>query len=114
MARYTLLEIWRPRPEWYALPKQQKEKFCARGREVLGEILGKDAKVLGIYKIRAASSDGWDVMGYWDMPSFDLAQELAEKIDKMGWNRYFEQINFVGTATTPDEYLKSLLDEPEF
>lgn len=114
MSHYTLLEIWRPRPEWSALPKQQKEKFVARAQELLGEILGKGAKVLGIYKCRAASSDGWDVMGYWEMPSFDLICELAEKLDKMGWNRYFEQVNLVGTATTPQEYLSGLLKESEF
>lgn len=96
MARYTLLEIWRPRPEWYALPKQQKEKFCARGREVLGEILGKDAKVLGIYKIRAASSDGWDVMGYWDMPSFDQHKS---------WQR--RSIKWAGIATSNKSILSA-------
>jgi len=48
------------------------------------------------------------------MPTFDLVSELADRLDKMGWNRYFEQINFVGTATTAEDYLKSLIVESEF
>jgi hypothetical protein len=114
MANFTLLEIWRPRPAWYALSNQKKKDFVARSGEVLGAVMEKGAKITGVFKCRAASSDGWDMMGYWEMPSFDLVGELADRLDKMGWNRYFEQINFVGTATTAEDYLKSLVVESEF
>ena len=114
MAQFTLLEIWRPRPEWFALSGQKKKEFVARSGEVLGSVIEKGAKILGVYKCRAASSDGWDMLGYLEMPSFDLIGELADKLDKMGWNRYFEQINLVGTATTAEDYMKSLLVESEF
>ena len=114
MANFTLLEIWRPRPEWYALPNQKKQQFIARSGEVLGSVIEKGAKILGVYRCRAASSHGWDMLGYWEMPNYELVNDLAEQLDKMGWNRYFEQINYIGTATTAEDYMKSLLVESEF
>jgi hypothetical protein len=114
MAQYTLLEIWRPRPEWYALSTQKKKDFVARSGEILSAVIGKGAKIIGVYRCRAASSEGWDMLGYWEMPSFDLIGELADRLDKMGWNRYFEQINLVGTATTAEDYMKSLVIESEY
>jgi len=54
------------------------------------------------------------MLAYWEIPSYDLVNELAEQLERMGWNRYFEQINFVGTAITAENYMKSLLVETEF
>lgn len=113
MTSYMLVEIWRPRPEWYALPKSEKEKFITKAGEVIGVVMGKGAKITGISKCRAASEGGWDVMGTWEMPNFELVTELAERIEKVGWNRYFEQINMVGTNTTPESYFAGLLEETD-
>lgn len=113
MPTYGLIEIWRPRPEWYALPKAQKQRFNERAREMLGALMEKGAKVTGIFKCRASSQAGWDMMGYWEMPTFELVTELAERLEKLGWNRYFDQINLVGYATDPDTYMKSLLEDTE-
>jgi len=113
MTSYMLIEIWRPRPEWYALPKSQKEKFLAKAGDTIAVMMEKGAKITGISRCRAASEGGWDVMGTWEMPSFELITELAERIEKVGWNRYFEQINMVGTSTTPQDYFASLLVETD-
>ncbi len=113
MASYMLVEIWRPRPEWYALPKAQKEKFLAKAQEVIGVVMAKGAKITGLSRCRAASEGGWDMVGFWEMPNYEVIAELAERIEKVGWNRYFEQINMVGTNTSPEAYFKSLLEETE-
>ena len=38
---------------------------------------------------------------------FDV--ELSERLEKVGWNRYFEQVNYVGKTITAEEYSESLL-----
>lgn len=110
---YVLAEIWRPRPEWYSLPRQQKEKLVSRGGELIGEVVKKGAKVVGAYRCRATSDGGWDMIGIWEMPSFELVSELAKLTEKLGWNRYFEQINVVGERIELEEYFSGLLEETE-
>ncbi len=108
---YTLVEIWRPRPEWYALSKERKQNLVSKGGELIGKIIGKGAKVIGSYRCRANSEGGWDMIGLWEMPSFDLVVELAEAVEKLGWNRYFEQVNMVGKSIPLEDYFKSLLED---
>lgn len=113
MANYMLVEIWRPRPEWYALPRAQKEKFLAKAGEVIGIVEGKGAKITGLSRCRAGSEGGWEMVGFWEMPNYEIVVELAERIEKVGWNRYFEQINMVGTSITPEAYFNGLLEETD-
>jgi hypothetical protein len=104
MATYTLLEIWKPRPEWYALPNAHKRKFIGKIRETLGTLDQSGAKLLGLWRCRATSERGWDVMAYWQFPSFQAIEELIDGNEKFGWNRYFEQINMVGKSITAEEW----------
>lgn len=109
MEECSLLEIWRTRPEWHELSRSQKQEFLQKGQAVLQLMSERGAKLLGIHRCRALSDSGWDLFGYWQMPSIDLVVELAERLDRMGWNRYFEQVNYVGKTITAEEYFKDLL-----
>jgi hypothetical protein len=113
MAEFSLVEIWRPRPEWHELTQAQKKEFQAAAQAVLQTLFSKGAKLLGIHRCRALSEGGWDVFAYWQMPNMDLVVELSERLEKVGWNRYFEQLNYVGKTITAEEYSASLLDGPE-
>ena len=113
MAEFSLIEIWRPRPEWHELTQAQKKEFQAEAQAVLQTLFGKGAKLLGIHRCRALSEGGWDVFAYWQMPNMDLVVELSERLEKVGWNRYFEQLNYVGKTITAEEYSESLLGGPE-
>jgi hypothetical protein len=105
----SLIEIWRTRPEWFQLSKTEKQAFIDRGGAVLGALAEKGAKMMGLHRCRSLSEGGWDLFAYWQVPNIDLVVELAEGLDRMGWNRYFEQINFVGKNITTEEYFADLL-----
>ncbi len=109
MAAFSLVEIWRTRPEWHDLTRAEKEEFHVKAQAVIQTALAKGAKLLGIHRCRALSEGGWDVFAYWEMPHVDLIVELAERLDQMGWNRYFEQVNYVGKTITAEEYFEGLL-----
>lgn len=113
MAAFSLVEIWRPRPEWHDLTRAEKQEFHVKAQSVIQTVLGKGAKLLGIHRCRALSEGGWDVFAYWQMPDIDLVVELAERLERMGWNRYFEQVNHVGKTITAEEYFEGLLAGPE-
>ncbi len=109
MSACSLVEIWRPRPQWYALSRSQREEFLEKGKAAIGGVAVKGANLLGVHRCRALSEGGWDVFAYWQMPSIDVAVELSERIEKIGWNRYFEQVNLVGKTISTEEYFESLL-----
>jgi hypothetical protein len=113
MATFSLVEIWRPRPGWHELTQAHKHEFHLRAQAVLQTMFDKGAKLLGIHRCRALSEGGWDVFAYWQMPSMDLVIELSERLERLGWNVYFDQVNYVGKTITAEEYTESLLSGVE-
>jgi hypothetical protein len=107
----SLVEIWRTRPEWFGLSRAQRQEFLNRGQQLIEAVSAKGAKLIGIHRCRAISENGWDLFAYWQMPNIDVVVELAEGLDRMGWNRYFEQINFVGKTITAEQYFSELLGD---
>jgi len=114
MAKYFLVETWRPRPEWYALSKEQKSEFVEQVSALLSGFVDKGAKVLGLGRCRALSESGWDATGFWEMPNAEMVIELAEAVERLGWNHYFDQINTVSSVSSPAEYFGSLLEDRKF
>ncbi len=110
MQECGLVEVWRTRPEWFALSKSQRQEFLSKGQAVLSSLAERGAKLMGLHRCRSISEGGWDLFAYWQMPSLDLVIELAERLDRLGWNRYFEQINYCGKTFTADEYFAGLLE----
>lgn len=106
----SLVEIWRTRPEWFALSQTQRQEFLSKGQAILQSLAEKGAKLLGIHRCRALSEGGWDLFAYWQMPTLDLVVEIAERLDRIGWNRYFDQVNYVGKTITTEEYFAGLLE----
>lgn len=105
----SLVEIWRTRPEWHQLSRAQKQEFLEKGHAVIQAVSEKGAKLVGLHRCRAVSEGGWDLFAYWQMPNIDLVVELAERLDRADWNRYFDQINYVGKTITTEEYFSGLL-----
>jgi hypothetical protein len=46
MPRYGLVEFWRPRPEWYAMSRKEKEEFVEGIRENVASLEKRGAKLL--------------------------------------------------------------------
>ena len=111
MEACSLVEIWRTRPEWFQLNRSQKQEFLNKGHAIIEMVSGKGAKLIGIHRCRAVSEGGWDLFAYWQMPNIDLVVELAERLDRIGWNRYFEQVNYVGKTITAEQYFADLLGD---
>jgi hypothetical protein len=44
MPRYGLVEFWRPRPEWYAMSRKEKEEFVEGIRENVATLEKRGAR----------------------------------------------------------------------
>ena len=113
MAEFSLVEIWRPRPEWHELTQLRRENSRPQRRPCCKLSSARGRSYWEFIGAGALSEGGWDVFAYWQMPNMDLVVELSERLEKVGWNRYFEQLNYVGKTITAEEYSASLLDGPE-
>ncbi len=103
MTKYGLVEFWRPRPEWYALSRAEKERFVAGIRENVDSLERRGAKLLGVYLCRATSD--WDGMAFWECPNIEMVEAVAEGSESHDWYRYFEGTNVAGNLQTLEDWI---------
>jgi len=107
MGRYGLVEFWRPRPEWYALSREEKERFVEGIRENVSSLEKRGAKLLGVYLCRGSSD--WDGMAFWECPNIEMAEAVAEGSESHRWYHYFEGSNFVGNVQSLEDWVKHVM-----
>jgi len=100
--KYGLMETWRPRPEWFALSAEEKEKFIESIRENVDTLEKRGNKLLGIYWTMPTSS--WDGMAFWECPDAESMEAVAEGSFSHDWYRYFEGSNIAGRVQNFEQW----------
>ncbi len=108
MPDYGLIEMFRPRPEWYALSREERRTFLASCRREIERLLGGGVRFLGVYASRWSGE--WHGYSACECPGADSAQEWIDAAEKAGWFRYFEQANLVGRKMSLEEYFHTLVE----
>lgn len=102
MAIYGMTEFWRPRPEWYALSRKEREAFVEQIKENLAWLDGQGVKLLGIYHSRALGD--WDGFAFFEAPSIEGIEAVAAGSESRDWFHYYEGNNIAGKLQTTDEW----------
>jgi len=104
-----IFEIWRPRPEWYALSDEEKRDFISQFPSFQEAVAERGAVDIakGSYRCRIGSE--WDTFSFYEVPDYETAEYLAEVGDALGWHRYFEHVFIVGRKITQLEFERYLL-----
>lgn len=102
-----LIEIWRPRPEWYKASEEEKRDFISQFPRFVEDLGKRGIVVRGSYRCRFGSE--WDMFAVIEMPDYETVEYMAELVEDLGWNRYFEQVNVVGRHIDQLDYERHLL-----
>ena len=51
-----------------------------------------------------------DNFGVWTFSDTEPVQQFETMVEGAGWYTYFEQVNAMGTATTPQEVMGKMID----
>ena len=102
MAKYGLVEFWKPRDNWYDLTKEQKAAFLDGIRENIATLSARGVKLIGIYRCRGFGD--WDGMAFFECPDADSVEAVAEGSESHDWYHYFEGSNIVGTFQSLEEW----------
>lgn len=110
---YILTEIWKARPSWEALSKQDRVEFFERKiGPLLGEMVQAGAEILccAINDNEGSERIDYDYMAVWKMPGRELSNRLESAAKAAGFLDYFEQVNISGHPITPDALNGHMID----
>ena len=109
---YLYVELWRARPAWLELSKEQRKSWMDRTLAALQKQLESGVEPIGF-----ASNDedtprpaGYDFYAAWKMPSKEVAQRFEGFVEEVGWHDYFEQVNARGPIMEMDTFVSSHVD----
>ncbi len=102
MAKYGLVEFWKPRDNWYDLTKEKKAAFLDGIRENVATLSARGVKLIGIYRCRGFGD--WDGMAFFECPDAASVEAVAEGSESHDWYHYFEGDNIVGTFQSLEEW----------
>ena len=109
---YIYVELWRYRPAWLALSKDDRKSWMDRLLAGLQQQLDSGVEVVGFVANDADTphSSGYDFLAVWKMPSKDIAVEFETFVEDVGLHEYYEQVNTRGQVMGMEEVVTALLN----
>lgn len=106
---YLYVELWKARPAWLALSREQRGAWMDGLLTGLQEQLRSGVEVLGFARSDADTPlpAGYDFVAAWRMPSKAAAERFERFVEGAGWHDYFEQVNARGRTMETEEFVSS-------
>lgn len=101
---YLYVEMWNAKHEWLSLDKAARQSFMNKVNELLGSLIGPDMKLTA-----CALNDGdttpradFRYVAVWSMTDKSQVARVADGTARIGWYKYFNQVNIGGDAVGPE------------
>lgn len=95
---YLYIELWKPRPAWENLPREQREEFLSQVVHGVKRMQELDVKLIGFSLCDEETPHHSDFryIAVWEMPNLGHVHMLEKAVKKEGWENFFEIINARG------------------
>ena len=109
---YLYVELWKARPAWLELSKEQRKSWMGKTLAALQKQLQSGVEPLGLASNDedTACSAGYDFFAAWEMPDKEAALRFEGFVEEVGWHEYFEQVNARGPIMEMDMFVSSHVD----
>lgn len=108
---YLYVEMWNPKPEWLGLCDKERSEFMNGVDQFLGSVMGDDCSVYG-----ACVNDGdtapraqYAYLVVWKMKDKSYVKAVSDGTARVGWYKYFDQVNVGGDQITTEELVGTLM-----
>lgn len=109
---YLYVELWKARPAWLELTKEERKLWFETLLGLLQKQLESGVEPLGFAQNDDDTplSADYDFVGAWKMPDKETAEKFEKFVEDAGWHNYFEQVNVRGQMMEIDVFSSSHID----
>ena len=111
---YVLTEIWKARPSWGALSREERQRFFdTKINGFLGSMVSEGAEIVACAVNENAGSERieYTCMAIWKVPDAAFASRIETGAAALGFLDYFEQVNFSGSVLTPPQLNAAMIGD---
>jgi hypothetical protein len=107
----TYIELWKAKQAWIDLSKEERGNYIAALGPAIQQLLDNGVQIVswGTNETATLSKVDYDYFAVWTFPEMEAAQNFEKMVEGAGWYTYFDQVNAMGTATSPQDVMEKMI-----
>lgn len=103
----TYVEFWKAKQTWKDLSQADRGNFMNALGPAIQQLLDSGVEIVswGVNDAATFSKADYDYFAVWSFPNSSSAREFEKMVEGAGWYNYFDQVNAMGTASTPQDVI---------
>lgn len=108
----TYIELWKSKQAWNDLPKEEKGNYLEALGPAIQHMMESGVQIVSWGKNEPSThrKADYDYFAVWTFPTAESVKEFEQTVEGAGWYNYFDQVNAMGTATTPQEVMADMIN----
>ncbi|GAB4091179.1 DUF6616 family protein [Flaviaesturariibacter terrae] len=107
----TYVELWKAKQAWLDLSQEERGNYMNALGPAIQQLLESGVQILSWGRNEAATFNrgDYDYFAVWTFPNAEAAQGFEKMVEGAGWYNYFDQVNVMGTAGTPQDVIGQMI-----
>ena len=108
----TYIELWKSKQAWIEMSKEEKGNYLSALGPAIQQLMDDGVQIVSWGKNEASTFEraNYDYFAVWTFPTIENAKKFEQLVEGAGWYNYFEQVNAMGNATTPEEVIGEMIN----
>ena len=107
----TYIELWKAKQAWLDLPKEERGAYMTGLGPAIQQLVDSGVQIIswGTNEAATFSRVDYDYFAVWAFPNMEAAQHFEKIVQDTGWYNYFDQVNAMGSAGTPQDVIPKMI-----
>lgn len=107
----TYIELWKAKQAWHDLPKEERGTYMTALGPAIQKMMENRVQIVswGVNDSSTFSKADYDYFAVWTFPDAEAAKDFEKVVEGAGWYNYFDQVNAMGTAGSPQEVIGKMI-----
>ncbi|CAN5270336.1 hypothetical protein BH11BAC5_BH11BAC5_28380 [soil metagenome] len=108
----TYIELWKSKPTWQNMSAEERGNYITALGPAIQQLMDAGVQIVSWGKNESStfSKVDYDYFAVWTFPNIEMAQQFEKMVEGAGWYNYFDQVNAMGNATSPQEIMGDMIN----
>ena len=108
----TYIELWKAKQGWHALSKEERGTYMNALGPAIQQLMKNGVQIIswGTNEASTFTRADYDYLAVWSFPNIEAAQSFEKMVEGAGWYNYFDQVNVMGAAGSPQDVISKLIE----
>ena len=108
----TYIELWKAKQAWLDLSTEERGNYMNALGPAIQQLVESGVQIVswGANDNTTFSKADYDYFAVWTFPTTESAQGFEKLVEGAGWYNYFDQVNVMGNAGSPQDIIGQLIE----